>query len=185
MLNGVAPILIFSFVPSFLSGLFEGIAGIPVLGSIIPLGIPIPIYLDEKTTGIYIESESKAIDIDTVPLVRYDEKQSSVDQRGLNNVITVNMIANRDSIMLSVLLALNDMVFGRVVKQSYSVTYLNGATTVFNGLLHGFSAQQSSNDDITRITLQISKANLAPPVKGAPTLVNKAITGATPVAGAL
>lgn len=181
MLNGVAPILIFSFTPAFAADLFKGIAGIPVLGDILPTGIPIPIYLDEKLTGIHIESESKAIDIETNTQTRYDDKPPKVEQRGLNNLITVNMIASRNSVMLAVLLALNDMVFSRVVKQNYSVSYINGTTTVFNGLLHGFSTQQGSDDDLTRILLQISKANLAPPVKGGVQLVNKAVTGATPV----
>lgn len=181
MLNGIAPLLIFSFTPDFAADLFKGIAGIPILGDVLPTGIPIPIYLDERLTGIYIESESKAIDIETVPQVRYDDKPPSVEQRGLNNVVTVNMLANRNSIMLSVLLAMNDMVFSRVVKKTYSVTYLNGATTVFNGLLHGFSTQQGSDDDLTRIVLQISKANLSPPSKGGVQLVNKSLSGATPV----
>ncbi len=183
MLNGVAPILIFSFMPNLTQGLFKGLAGIPILGDIVPnIGIPIPLYLDEKLTGIYIENESKAIDIDTNVQARYDGKAPSVDQRGINNLITVNMLANRNSIMLSVLLALNDMIFQRVVSKDYSVTYLNGASTIFNALLHGFSTQGSSEDELIHISLQLSKANQSKPNPANLTSVLPKITGATPVA---
>lgn len=183
MLNGVAPILIFHFNPSLTQSLLNGLSGIPVIGDVLPnLGIPIPIYLDENLSGILVESETKAIDIETQPQVRYDGGKPDVIQRGLNNLITINMKGTRNSMMLSVLLAMNDMIFSRVVSKSYSVSYLNGTTTVFNGLLHGFSTSVSDNDDMVRIVMQISKANLKPPTEGGITLVNKAITGATPVA---
>ncbi len=182
MLNGTAPILIFTFTPNFLAGIQQGFAGIPVIGSLSSLiGIPIPIYLDEKTTGLYIDNQTKAIDIDTVPLPRYDGKPPAVDQRGLNNLVTVNMFARKDSIMMTVLLALIELIFGQVVAKTYSVTYLNGTTTVFGGLLHGFSTQEGSDDDLIRITIQLSKANQnAPTPPSVPTVLPK-ITGATPV----
>lgn len=183
MLNGVAPILIFSFMPNLSQSLFNGLAGIPVLGDVLPkIGIPIPIYLDENLTGIYVESESNAIDIDTIVQARYDGKPPSVDQRGLNNLITINMLATKNSVMLSVLLAMNDMIFSRVVSKDYNVSYLNGATTVFNALLHGFSTHTAADDDLIRIVLQISKANQSKPVPPNLASALPKITGATPVA---
>lgn len=183
MLNGVAPILIFNFMPQLTTTLFKGVAGIPILKDILPnIGIPMPIYLDENLTGIYVESESKAIDIDTNVQARYDGKAPSVDQRGLNSLITVNMIANRDSIMLAVLLSMNDIIFQRVVQASYNISYLNGTTTVFNALLHGFSTQQGSDDDLVRIVLQLSKANQSKPNPANLTSQLPKITGAIPVA---
>lgn len=183
MLNGVAPIIIFSFLPNVTQSLFNGIAGIPVLGDVLPnIGLPIPLYLDEELTGIYIESESKAIDIDTNVQVRYDGKPPSVDQRGLNNLVTINMIGSKSSVMLAVLLAMNDMIFSRVVAKDYNVSYLNGATTVFNGLLHGFSTQTGTDDDLVKIVMQISKANQSKPIPANLTSVLPKITGATPVA---
>lgn len=183
MLNGIAPLLIFSFKPEITQSLFKGLAGIPVLGDVLPnIGIPIPLYLSETLTGLYVESESKAIDIDTNIQMRYDGKAPSVDQRGLQNLITINMLANRNSVILAVILALNDMVFQRVVQSSYSVSYINGSTTVFGGLLHGFSTQQGSDDDLVRIVLQIQKGKENTPTPANLTSVLPKITGATPVA---
>lgn len=183
MLNGLAPLLIFNF--PVLSGgeTFNAISGIPLVGDFLAanIGVPIPIYLDEKITGIFIESESKALDIDTESKQRFDGQPPEVKQRGITNLITINMLANKDSDYLAVLLALNDMVFSRVVARNYNVSYLNGATTVFNGLLHGFSAQASNDDTLMRLTLQISKANLKATIEPPGRFVLPKITGAIPV----
>jgi len=92
------------------------------------------------------------------------------------------MIGQKDSIMLGVLLALNDIVFQRVVAQTYNIHYLNGQTTIFAGLLHGFSTNVNNNEDLVRITLQISKANQQGPSPTNVISVLPKITGATPVA---
>lgn len=185
MLNGVAPIIIFSFKPQLTQALFSGVAGIPVIGDVLNnIGIPIPIYLDENLTGIHVESESKAIDIDTQIQTRYDGKPANYDQRGLSNLITINMLANRTSILLSVLLAMNDVIFSKVVAKEYNITYLNGATTIFGGLLHGFSTQSGSDDDLIRIVMQIEKGNQNKPTPANLSFQLPKITGATPVVGA-
>lgn len=191
MLNGVAPIIIFNFLadpkavvfgPATAPTIQDKLSGIPVIGDFIgQIGTPIPIYLDENVSGIYVDNEAKALDIDTEVQVRYDGKPPDVSQRGLTNLITVNLLANRSSIMLSVLLALNDMVFSRVVAKNYNVSYLNGTTTVFNGLLHGFSTSTGSDDDLIRIVLQISKANQSKPIPANLNFIVPKLTGATPV----
>jgi hypothetical protein len=185
MLGGIAPVLIFSFPLSPKSATFNAIAGIPLIGETIAknVGLPIPLYLDEKLTGLYVESETKAIDIDTVVQPRNDGGAPLVDQRGLNSLITVNMLASKDSILLSVLLALNDIVFSKVVSKEYNVSYLNGSTAIFGGLLHGFSTQNGSDDDLIRIVLQLSKANQQGTTPNNVVSVLPKITGAIPVAG--
>lgn len=161
MLGGIAPIIIFTFPLRPSSSLFNALSGIPVIGSTIAkdIGVPIPLYLDEKVTGICVESENKSLDIETEPQNRNDGKPAEVLQRGLNSLVAINMVAQRDSILLGVFLALNDLVFTKVVSQEYNISYLNGPTTIFGGLLHGFSAAMADNDDLVRIVLQISKAN--------------------------
>ena len=186
MLGGVAPILIFSFPPAFGIDLGKILGGIPLIGSsLADIGIPIPIYLDENLTGIYIESESKSLDIDTdiVPVYRSDNTKTAtnfINQSGINNLVTVNMLANKDSLILSVLLALNDLVFSKLVSGKYKLSYINGTTLIFGGLLHSFSVNASSNDTLLRIQMQIQKNN-----QNKPTVVNQYLsisptTGLTP-----
>ncbi len=167
MLGGIAPILIFSFPPVLGIDLGQILGGIPVIGdTLADIGIPIPIYLDENLTGIYIESESKSLDIDTDITPKYNTtigaigaSTSFINQSGINNMVTVNMLANRDSLILSVLLALNDMVFSKLVSGKYKMSYINGTTLVFGGLLHSFSVNANSDDTLLKITMQIQKNN--------------------------
>lgn len=183
MLNGISPILIFSFSPQITQSLFSAFSGVPIVGDLITnIGIPIPIYLDENLTGILVDSETKAIDIDTQTQVRYDGKPPSYDQRGLNSLVTINMTARKDSMMLAVLLAMNDLIFQRVVQKSYKVSYLNGTTTVFNALLHGFSTSVQSDNDLVHVVMQLNKSNDSKPTPANLTSVLPKITGATPVA---
>lgn len=176
MLNGIAPIIIFNF-KKLAPSLLESINSIPLLAEnklSIPL-IPIPIYLDEKLTGIYIDSESKNIDIETKAQTLPDGKAPKAIQRGLNSVITVNMIASADSVGLSVLMAMSDLIFQKVTSQEYSVTYIHKAVTVFGGLLEGFSAVQNSNNNLYNISLQISRATGGSTVeKAAPVTLERA-----------
>lgn len=173
MLGGIAPILIFNFkklIPQI------SLSSIPLLAdtiNAIPL-IPIPIYLDEQLTGIIVDSEDKNIDIRTDAETLPDGDTPKANQKGLNSSVTINMIGSSDSIGLSVLLALSDQVFEKVTSQEYSVTYINKAITVFNGLVDSFSVRQVAGSNQLSITLVISKVTGSSTVqKAAPTLLNK------------
>lgn len=162
MLNGIAPILIFRFktVSIPFTDFSFGQSKVPVVAKndiTIPL-IPIPIYLDERLTGIYIESESKNIDIQTNVDGLPDKTGTQVTQKPLNSVVTINALANKDSIGLNILLAMNDLIFQKVRSQEYAVDYINGAMTLFGGLLEGFTVSQDSNTTLYNISLHLSNA---------------------------
>lgn len=162
MLGGVDPLLLFSFrLLPVGSAASNAISGIPLIGETIAanIAVPVPIYLSEQGTGFLVQSESRAIDIDTQAQQRKDGKGVIVNQRGIDSLITVDFTAKKDSIPLIILLATCDMVFTKLVSGEYSVSYFNGATSVFNGLLHSFSTEADNNTDILRVTLQISKSN--------------------------
>lgn len=124
--------------------------------TLVPLP-PIPIYLSEQLTGLFVDTENKNIDIDTTldPLV--DGSPLLVNQKALGSVLTVNLIGKKNSIGLSLFLAFTELLLDKLVSKQYAVTYINGAMTVFGGLIHGFSIDQNSNDDLIRIKLDISK----------------------------
>jgi hypothetical protein len=172
MLNGISPLLIFNFKKLLPQA---NVSGIPLLNKLtdtIPLA-PIPIYLDERYglvppgageilptfgSGIVITSHGKNIDVNTKADTNVEGKTPDATQDGLNSVVTINMLANKGSISLSVLIALCDLVFPKVTSQEYSISYINGAFSVFGGLLEGFSAQESDTDNLLRLTLQLSNA---------------------------
>lgn len=160
MLNGIDPILIFQF--SKLSPESEAsVAKIPIVSSIVnAIGLPpIPIYLSEKITGLYIDSEDKNIDIETSTETNALGTPPSINQKAINSTVKINMIASRDSIGLALLSALCDLVLPKVTSKEYTITYLHGAVTVFAGLLHSFAITQNSNDDRYNITLELTKSS--------------------------
>lgn len=182
MLNGIAPIIIFNF-KKLAPSLLQDINSIPLLAEnnvSIPL-IPIPIYLDENLTGIYIDSESKNIDIETKPETLPSGEKPTATQRGLNSVINVGMIASTDSVGLSVLMAMSDLIFQKVTSQEYSITYLHRAVTVFGGLLESFSVQQNREDNLYNISMSISKATGGSTVEAATPVTVSKTTGAVPL----
>jgi len=161
MLNGVSPILIFTFPVELNSPVFNVLAGIPVIGESLAanIGVPIPIYLDRNLAGVVVDSETKALDIETKTEAKTQAGTPDVSQRGLGNVVTINMSGNRDSLILAAVAALCDLAFQKIVSKSYSVTYINGPTVIINGLIEAFSSSVSSNNDLLNLTLQISKSN--------------------------
>jgi hypothetical protein len=159
MLNGIAPIMIFAFSKAVGDNL--GINGnIPLLSDFvtkIPL-VPIPIYLDERITGVYITNEDKHIDIETQVQPKSDGTSGEVTQRGINSSVTIQMLGKVDSPIISILIAMADIIFDKVVKKEYSVTYINKSITIFSGLVQSFSVVQDKNTDIYQISMVLSKA---------------------------
>lgn len=186
VLNGIAPILIFQFPtklsPSFLDGLgFEDTTEIDV-------GVPIPIYLDESLTGIYVETESSAIDIQTEADGSFEREDVTnevaepvISQNILGSSVTITMVAKRDAILLTALLALSSMVLKRVVTQEYSISYLNRSTAIFQGMLMSFRTNVNNNDDLIRIEMVLStaKKQTTQPVSPIPPI--PAVSGALPL----
>jgi hypothetical protein len=182
MLNGLDPIIIFNFkkIPPALAS----IAKIPIVASIVEaIDLPaIPIYLSEKLTGIFIDSEDKNIDVstDTDALTNGGEPQTN--QRPISSTIKISMTASRDSLGVFLFSAMADLVFPKLTSKEYSITYLHGAVTIFGGLLHSFAITQNANDDRYNIVLELIKpaANKKPGVPVVPK-----ITGAVPLEGVI
>jgi hypothetical protein len=159
MLNGIAPILIFQFSKKLVTA--EAVSKIPILSSLvssIPLP-PIPLYLDEKLTGIIIDSEDKNIDIETSQETLTDGGSPLVTQKAIESVVKINMRASKDSIGLTILSAVADMILPKVTSQEYSIQYLNGATTMFNARLKSFQVNSSSDNTLLNITLELIKGD--------------------------
>ena len=160
MLGGIDPIIIFEF--SKLTPSQEAsVAKIPIVSSIVSkIGLPpIPIYLSEKLTGLYIDSEDRNIDIQTTVETLSDSSQPQVNQKAINSTTSINMIANKNSIGLTLLSALCDLVVPKVSSKEYTITYLHGSVTIFRGLLHTFSVSQSAESDLLTIKLELTKNN--------------------------
>lgn len=164
MLNGIDPIIIFQF-KKISKETQEKLSKIPLVSSIVDtIGLPpIPIYLSEQVTGLYIDSEDRNIDIETTVDSLYSGASPLVSQKAINSVVRINMIGSRNSIGLTLITALADLIVPKVGSKEYAITYLHGGTTVFGGLLHSFSAQQNANNELVNITIELTKNSTAKP----------------------
>lgn len=182
MLNGIDPVIIFQF-SKLAPKLGATIEKIPVLSdfpSLIAMP-PVPIYLSQRITGLHIDNEDKNVDIQTTTETTTDGSAPQVDQKGVASVVAVNLLAKKDSIGLSLLSAMIDQIFNKVTSKEYSITYLHGPITVFQGLLHSYAVNQSAEDDIMRIKIEISKGEQAVPTKADPLPKVPVFQGATPI----
>lgn len=173
MLGGIAPVIIFNLfkkTPDVESTLSK----IPLVSDFANFTTlpPIPLYLDEGLTGIFISNESKNVDIDTSTETNTKGTDPDTNQKGLGNIVTIDMFANNGSVGLTLLSAFIDSIYPLVTSKEYSITYIHGAITVFNGLLHQFSIQQSDQDDLYRVQLQLVRNTSSTIVKSAITQVN-------------
>lgn len=160
-LNGIAPLLVIQLKNALSQNVVKKI---PVAGDFLAsnIGIPIPIYLDENLTGIYVKGESKSIDIET-KIDSIDAKKAPIfSQKALSSITTVEMVASQRGVMLATLLAFADVILTRVVAKQYSVSYFNGPTIILNGVLHGFTTQIGEDDDLVRINMALSSGPVVP-----------------------
>lgn len=160
MLNGIDPIIIFQFSTK-ISSVSEALARIPLVSDIPTLvdQPPIPIYLSETLTGLYIDAESKSIDATTQMETKSDGGEISVNQKGIASVVSVDLVAAKNSIGLSLFSALADLVLEKMSSKEYFITYLHGPITVFRGLLHSYSMNQVAGDDLLRIKIELSRGD--------------------------
>lgn len=181
MLNGIDPIIIFNF-SKLAPDLAEAVKGIPIISGIVSkIGLPpIPVYLSEKLTGLVIDTEDKNIDIDTTPETLSTGGEPVFNQKGINSTVKITMIAGKDSIGLTLLSAMADLIFPKCTSKEYSITYLHGAITVFEGLLHSFSIQQNAGNELYQVSIELVKAIVNPTVKTAVPIVPK-VTGTVPL----
>lgn len=161
-LNGLSPIILFQLykkLPAASAAASQ--SKIPLVSDIAAAAKAtyaiIPLYLDENLTGIMVDTESKNIDIETKPDGLSSGEAGPVNQKPLGSITTVNLIAKRDSVGLTILLALSELLLDKVVSQEFEITYMNGAITVFGGLIHSFSFDQGGNDDLLKLKLEIAR----------------------------
>lgn len=183
MLNGVAPIFIFTF-PVVPPTIANALSSVPYVGNFLEdVGLPIPIYLDEQFTNIAVDSETKNIDIDTEVKANTDpNKKPIVKQNAIDSTVTVNLVAVKDSLLLTILLAMSDLIFTRAASQAYTVTYLNGPITVFNGTLKSFTTSANADSTKLDVSIVLSKANYRAPTVQAtlPSVSNSGTNTARP-----
>lgn len=175
MLNGLDPIIIFQYRkkessdligPRSPNGQFETTwtYGIPIISEI-PTFVeqpPIPIYLSEKLTGLFIDTESKNVSIGTTTETITDGGSPRTIQKGSSSTISVTLKAKNDSIGLILLSSMIDLLFEKVTSEEYAITYMHGATTIFRGLLTSYNVNEIADTDLISINFELTRGEKDP-----------------------
>lgn len=183
MLGGLDPIILFSFKRLPVAARAD-LSKIPIVADIeemISLP-PIPIYLSEKLTGLYIDSETKNVEIETSTETTKDSSTPDTNQKAISSTVSINFNANKNSAGLILLSALIDTIFPKVTAKEYGITYLNGPTIIFNGLLHSFNVSPRADTDLMEIQLQLIRNTGSTQVRSPIPIINKTV-GALPTLG--
>lgn len=167
MLGGLDPVIIIHLSKLADTSFGKSLAKIPVISQIPTLleQPPIPIYLSEQFTGLYIENEDKNVDISTETETLTNGEPPEVNQKGIQSGVTISLLAKKDSTSMILLGAMIDEVFDKVSSKEYAISYLHGATTIFRGLLQSFAISQEPNTDLMSIKIQLSKGSKNPTKK--------------------
>lgn len=156
-LNGLSPLLIFTFyktitTPSFLSGVVSG------ADTKIPL-LPIPLYLDERITGIQLDDYDRDISIDVM------RDGVSAFERVSGDVVNLKFRMQKNNIVLTALTALIDRVikvFDEKIASNfddpnYSLTIFYDNIFILDASLERFSTRLVDGTDLREVSFTFSK----------------------------
>lgn len=125
--------------------------------------VPIPVYLSQKITGVYVDTDNKGLSISTdyVVGVKKDPVTGAklrgnlvVEQAGESQNTTVNLIGRRDSVALNVLLPLFQSLYDKVISQKdYRIAYFNKNVLIFNARLASFEVNQTRENNLVSISI--------------------------------
>ena len=176
MLNGRSPVLIFQFKKKVVSqepqvtpdssNSQEQKAKIPILSDALTSLIdqpPIPFYLSDDI-GFQVISDDKNVDFETDTETLQDGGEPLDVQQGIDSSVTINFVSVRSNVAIGVISALIDTCFKRASSNEYTVSFLNGPTTVFRGKIQSFQYGGDNDSDKVQLQLIITNGKAAPKV---------------------
>ena len=154
-LDGKYPIIIFTFykpIPKSLAGL------LPASVTRVPL-VPIPVYLDEKITGMQLDDYDRTITIDVM------RDGVTAFERVSGDVVHLKFHAKKDSIILTVLTALIDRIMNtfdenvatKFDDRNYSLTIFYDNIFILDASLEEFSTRLKDGTDLREFSFTFSK----------------------------
>ena len=88
--------------------------------------------------------------------------EPEVNQKGIGSGVTINMFAKKDSLGLTLIAALLDVVFDKVTSKEYAITYIDGPTTIFRAVLRSFAIDQNAENELATIKIELTKGSKQP-----------------------
>jgi hypothetical protein len=162
MLDGKSPLIILHRALKTPGGAMEGPASVNRFAAI---GVPIPIYLDERILAMAVESETRNIGIPTRIITNSssDSKTGTTAapktiQEGGESQYVINFVANRKSLYLQTLLTFGDMAMDAASSEEIKFSYFNGPTVMIMGVLNGITTSATADSTKLNVSISFSKS---------------------------
>lgn len=153
MLGGTAPVLVFNFATissaSVLNKLGFNIGEDSIFNFDIPV-VSIPVYLDEKLTGILIDDHERSINVE------FEQDENHNYERVVSSDVKVTLVAQKDNIAFQGFLALFEQVLKRVNYKSYKIYFYYDDVFMTNASLKDFAVTTRENTDTRVVTFTLT-----------------------------
>lgn len=154
MLGGTAPVLVFNFASissaSILNKLGFNIGEDSIFNFDIPL-VSVPVYLDEKLTGILVDDHEKTINIEFET-----DGVGGNYEREISSDVKVSLIAQKENVAFQGFLALFEQALKRIPTQSYKIYFYYDDVFMTNASLKDFAVTTRENTDTRVVTFTLT-----------------------------
>lgn len=153
MLGGTAPVLVFNFASissaSILNKVGFNIGEDSIFNFDIPL-VSIPVYLDEKLTGILLDDHERSINIE------FEQDENHNYERVISSDVKVTLKAQKDNVAFQGFLALFEQILKRVNYQAYKIYFYYDDVFMTNASLKDFAVTTMENTDTRVVTFTLT-----------------------------
>lgn len=153
MLGGTAPVLVFNFASissaSILNKLGFNIGEDSIFNFEVPI-VSVPVYLDEKLTGILVDDHERTINVE------FEQDENHNYERVISSDVKVTLVAQKDNIAFQGFLALFEQVLKRVNSKSYKIYFYYDDVFMTNASLKDFAVTTRENSDTRVVTFTLT-----------------------------
>lgn len=153
MLGGTAPVMVFNFATISTQDLLKkvgiGIDDDSIFNIDIPL-FSIPVYLDEKLTGIIVDDHERSINIE------YETDGMNNYEREISSDVKIIIKSQKDNRAFQAFLALFEQILKRVDPKLYKIYFYYDDIFLTNAGLKDFSVSTVQNTDTRMVTFTLT-----------------------------
>lgn len=153
MLGGTAPVMLFNFASISSRSILEKL-GIDIgVDSLFDFDIPlvsIPVYLDEKLTGIIVDDHERSINIE------FETDGQNNYEREISSDVKLTLLARKDNVAFQGFLALFELILKRIPEKSYKIYLYYDDVFMTNASLKDFNVSTRNNTDTRVVTFTLT-----------------------------
>lgn len=153
MLGGIAPVLVFNFATVSTASILNKFGFNIGEDSIFNFNIPfntIPVYLDEKLTGIIVDDHERTINIE------FERDVNNNFERVISSDVKVTVIAKKDNVAFQGFLALFEQILKKADYQAYKLYFYYDDVFMTNASLKDFAVTTRENTDTRVVTFTLT-----------------------------